>query len=245
MATCLGLLNGWLLRQRDGAPRPRCACFAPSARAVCVAAVLSVLGACTPVPARQVGDAETQEQEPPADTDLFSYDPDARALRIGALVPDRELRDEDGRVFRLSLLRDRVVVLTFFADADIDGLDSEILARLAQIEGALTPALAGDVMLVALLVDASAEAPALLRSHAAMASRTDVRWMFARASPAATAALVAAFGVVIWESPDGAVEHTFNTVVIDRSGRLVDQFPGLDTWSAMDVVAAASLAAGH
>ena len=69
--------------------------------------------------------------------------------------------------------------------------------------------------------------------------------MFARASPHATATLVAAFGVVIWESPDGAVEHTFNTVVIDRSGRLVDQFPGLDTWSPMDVVAAASLAAGH
>lgn len=202
-------------------------------------------GACTPVPARRVADGKTEEQEPAADTDLFSYDPDARVLPIGALVPDHELRDAEGRVLRLSLLRDRVVVMTFFADADIDGLDSEILARFAQIAGALNPPLARDVMLVTLLVDASAGAPALLRSHATMASRTDVRWMFVRAAPPATAALVAAFGVVIWESPDGAVEHTFNTVVIDRNGRLVDQFPGLGTWSPMDVVAAASLAAGR
>ncbi len=209
-------------------------------------AILSTLaGACTPVPTRQAGNNETAQQEPPADTDLFSYDPDARALRIGALVPDHELRDDEGRVVRLSLLRVRVVMMTFVADADTDGLDSEILARFAQIESALNPTLAGDLTLVALLVDASAEAPALLRSYATMASRTDVRWTFARASPRATAALVAAFGVVIWESPDGAVEHTFNTVVIDRSGRFVDQFPGLETWSAMDVVAAASLAAGY
>lgn len=211
-----------------------------------MAAILSMLAAaCTAVPARHVGNGETEGQEPLAGSDLFSYDPAARALRIGELVPDRELRDEEGRVLRLSLLRDRVVVLTFFAAADTDGLDREILARFGQIERALNPALASDVMLVALLVDASAGAPALLRSYATMAPRTDVRWTFARASPHVTAALVAAFGVVIWESPDGAVEHTFNTVIIDRSGRLVDQFPGLDTWSAMDVVAAASLAAGH
>lgn len=222
------------------------ACLVNSARALCVMAILSMLaGACTPVPARQLGNHETEELEPSTDADLFSYDPDARALHIGDLVPDRELRDEEGRVIRLSLLRDRVVVMTFFADADTDGLDSEILARFAQIESALSPALAGDVMLVALLVHESAGAPALLHSYTTMASRSDVRWMFARASPPATAALVAAFGVVIWESPDGGVEHTFNTVIIDRSGRLVDQFPGLDTWSAMDVVAAASLAAGH
>jgi protein SCO1/2 len=217
----------------------------PRAQALFIAAILSMSGACTPIPARDVGNRDRENQEPTADTDLFSYDPDTRAVRIGEVVPDRELRDEEGRTVRLSQFRDRVVVMTFFADADTDGLDKEILVRFARVESALTPALARDVMLVALLVDASAAAPALLRSYAAMASRADVRWMFARASPHATAALVAAFGVVIWENPDGGVEHTFNTVIIDRGGRLVDQFPGLDTWSAMDVVAAASLAAGR
>ena len=214
-------------------------------RALCFIAMLSMLKSCTPVPARELGSRGAEELESTADTDLFSYDPDARALRIGEVVPDHELRDAEGRVVRLSELRDRVVVMTFFADADTDGLDSEILARYTHVESALHATLAGDVTLLALLIDETPGAPALLRSYAATPSRTDVRWMFARASPSATASLLAAFGLVIWKGRDGGVEHTFNTVVIDRSGRLVDQFPGLGEWSALDVIAAASLASGR
>ena len=66
-----------------------------------------------------------------------------------------------------------------------------------------------------------------------------------RAGPEPTALLATAFGVVIWKDIDDNIGHTLNTVVIDPHGRFSDRFPGLDSWSPIDVVAAASLAANR
>ena len=66
-----------------------------------------------------------------------------------------------------------------------------------------------------------------------------------RAGPEPTALLATAFRVVMWKDADGNIGHTFNTVVIDPRGRFFDRFPGLDSWSPIDVVAATNLAANR
>lgn len=214
-------------------------------RAACGAAAsiaAALLCACTPITTREVDPTDAARESAAVATDLFAYDPEARALSIGEPVPDFPLRGVTGDDLRLSDLRDRVVVMTFFAAGEGES-EGEILGRFAEIEQSLGTATAQVVHLVSVLIDESPRARSVLASRAVMATREEVRWTFVRASPDVTAAIVAAFGVVIWQEPSGNVAHTFNTVVIDRRGRFADQFPGFDGWSPMDVIASASLAA--
>jgi cytochrome oxidase Cu insertion factor (SCO1/SenC/PrrC family) len=207
----------------------------------CLVAAL-IAGACTPIPARDTSGAQDPDRARGKAAEMFGYDPGVRPLRIGEAVPDHVLLDAGGAPFALSSLRGHVIVLTFFA-AGADDADTEILARIARVQERLAPPAAGAIHLVSVLLDTSSSAADILRSHAAMASRTGVPWTFARADPAVTGALAGAFDVALWQAPDGRVRHTFNTVVIDRRGTLVDRFPGLDGWSANDLLAAAVAAA--
>jgi len=217
---------------------PRATCHA----AACLLAATVLLCACTPIPAREAGLGGAEGDA--SGTDLFAYDAEARALQLGERVPDYPLKDVSGGALRLPDFRDRVVIMTFFAAGE-DELDAEILIRFAEIEQSLGPAMATQVRLVSVLIDDSPQAQDLLRSHATAATREEVLWTFAWAAPDVTAAIAAAFGVVVWQTPEGDVAHTFNTVIIDRRGRFADQFPGFEGWSPMDVVASASVSAGR
>lgn len=206
----------------------------PSIAAAWLAAGAVVAGACAPIGVR--GDDQAADQAAPDDTGLFGYRPDARPLRIGELVPDFELIDGEGQRLRLSALRDRVVALTFFAAGEADEED-EILARFGELAATLHPTVARDARLVSVLLDDGERAAELLRARSRSMARPGPAWTFVRPTLGAGAAMSAAFGVVVWESAAGDVRHTFNTVIIDRRGRLADQFPGLDGWSAADLAA--------
>ena len=213
--------------------------------AVAALAVVSLIGdaGCAPIPPRSTGEEALAAPLPDADdADLFSYRPQARPLQLGDEVPRFELVDASGTRFELSGLRGRAVILTFFA-APLDPAGGiEVLARLDEIDAAMGARLADRVVLIAMLIDETAgAADHLLDAHSAAARNAPHR-RFARADPESTALLAAAFGVVFWKNADGSVGHTVSTFVIDPNGRYIDRFPGLDAWSAIDAVAAASLA---
>lgn len=211
--------------------------------AIVVAAALLSSGGCSPIPPRGASDDKLAAPLPAGDNaDLFAYRPDARQLEIGDEVPDFELRDAAGASFDLSALRGRVVVMTFFTGVDGSGDGDDVLARLSEVANALGPRLVDRVVLMPVLIDDSADADERLRGAAAAVRRNGARWLFTRADPEPTALLTTAFGVVIWKGADGNIAHTLTTVVIDPQGRFFDRFPGLDSWSAIDVVAAVSIA---
>ena len=210
--------------------------------AIVVVASLLPHAGCSPIPPRDTSDGELAAPLPDADNaDLFAYRPQARQLEIGDKVPDFELRDPTGASFDLSELRGRVVVMSFFSTAD----DPEILTRLGKVANALGSRLVDRVVLMPVLIADSGDAAEILRGAAISVPREGPRWTFAGADPEPTALLATAFGVVIWKNADSSLGHTLNTVVIDPRGRFFDRFPGLDSWSAIDVVAAASLAANR
>lgn len=197
-----------------------------------------MLAGCTPVPAAPA-DADPALQASAGDGDLFAHDPSDRPLDIGETVPDFALFDARGQPLQLSQMRGAVAVVSFFAADDLRG-DGGLVSRLGRLQEVLVPPLADDTFLVAVLLDASPQATELLRARAA---ETSLTWV--HAARGTTAAMATAFGVALWESADGALRHTFSTVVVDRRGRVADRFPGLDGWSATDLAAAVALAAGH
>ncbi|MGD8331563.1 MAG: hypothetical protein PVJ49_19175 [Acidobacteriota bacterium] len=201
---------------------------------------LLLLTACTPISERATDAA--QDSSPASDAssgDAFAYRPDIHPVRIGEAVPDFTMIDAAGRPHALRELRGRVVVMTVFT-APGGAEDAEILDRAATIEARLAARLAAEVTLVTLLLDPSSNDRAALRTVAARATRDDVTWIVAAADPGALPAIAGALQIALWQAADGELGHSFNTVIIDRDGRLADRFPGLDGWSSMDVIAAAS-----
>ena len=212
---------------------------------IVVSSLLSQAG-CSPIPPRDTSDGELAAPLPDVDdADLFAYRPEARQLEIGDEVPDFELLDPIGASLGLSELRGRVVVMSFFTAADDPEGGREVLARLGEVANALGSRLVDRVVLMPVLIADSDDAAARLSAASASVPQDRPRWLFVRAGPEPTALLTTAFGVVIWKNADGSLGHTLNTVVIDPHGRFFDRFPGLDSWSPIDVVAAASLAANR
>lgn len=210
---------------------------------VTAAAGLLVLSACTPIDGRATDAAQDPSPSPDATPgDAFAYRPEHHPVRIGEAVPDFTMVDDAGRPRALHQLRGKVVVMTVFA-APGDAEDAEILHRAATIEARLAPRLAAEITLVTLLFDPTADDRAALQEVAGRASRDDVAWIVAAVDPGALPEIAGALQIALWQAADGEVGHTFNTVIIDRNGRLADRFPGLDGWSPMDVIAAASEAA--
>jgi len=203
------------------------------------AAGLLALVACTPIGERA---ADSSPEPGAASDDAFSYRSDVRPVRIGEPVPDFAMIDSLGNERALRALRGKVVVMTAFA-APGGAEDAEIIDRVATIESRLAPRLAAEVTLVTLLLAPSADDRDALREVAGRATRNEVAWIAAAADPRELPAIAGALQIALWQAADGSVGHTFNTVVIDRDGRLVDRFPGLDDWSAIDVIAAVSDAA--
>lgn len=216
-----------------------------------VAATVALLAlanpGCTPVSLPDV-DRSTDETA----SEPLAYDPAARPLRVGEYAPDLELIDVDGRPVRLSETRDAVLVVTFYA-ADPRG--NEMLARIRAVDAALVDRLAAVTRVLAVLLEPGGAAswapevpgapgaPGRLRADADRFADTRTAWTFARPAAGATAALTGAFGIGLWESGSGDVQHTFNTTVLDRHGRLSDRFPGLAGWTVGDLIAAIDAAA--
>jgi protein SCO1/2 len=210
-----------------------------------VAAGLLLLIACAPIGERTTDAAEGPSRAPDADPDdAFAYRSDVRPVSIGEVIPDFAMIDVTGRPRTLHELRGKVVVMTVFA-APGDVEDAEILDRATTIEARLAPRLAAEVTLVTLLLDPSTDDRSALRAVVERATRDDVAWIVAAADPGALSAIAGALQIALWQAADGGVGHTFNTVIIDRDGRLADRFPGLDGWSSVDVIAAASAIAQH
>ena len=237
-----------IFRLKTGNPR------GPGVLVLAGVLVVTASPACTPVGQRSGGGDSgppapdvplTATPDPGAARErLFQFRPNTSPLEIGMVVPDIELRDHKDQGLHLSELRGVTVVLTFFETRSPEpSLCPELIARLSELGEMLSLERRGRIHLLAISVDPTHDTGTVMSTYAAARGIRTEGWTLASSDPDAVTDFAARLGVVLWERADGTVGHTLNTVVIDRRGRFVDQFPGTSGWSTSDLLAAATAAA--
>ena len=89
---------------------------------------------------------------------------------------------------------------------------------------------AGDraaVQLVSITLDPEHDTPAVLRAWASARRIEAQGWSFATGPAADVDAVVRAYGVGSVRQPNGEIEHTVATFLIDRDGRIARRYLGL------------------
>ena len=145
----------------------------------------------------------------------------------GDPAPDFALIDQDARPISLASLRGKAVLLDFVYTT-CPG-PCPILTGLHQkVRDGLSASDRARVQLVSISLDPEHDTPAELRAYAS-ARRIDTQgWSFATGPSADVDAVVRAYGVGKVRAPSGEIEHTVATFLIDRDGKIVRRYLGLD-----------------
>ena len=210
----------------------------------------SGISACTPIPER----GAAADGEAPAATDpaLGAVDRprplasglNVELLEIGSTVPEFVLRDQDGNFVSASAWRGKVVVLTFFETRSPQPtLCPELIDRLSELRELLLPERTSDFHLVGASVDPVRDTADTLAAWARDRGIGGDGWTIGAMDAETLTRVATRLGVALWQRADGSVGHTLNTIVVDRRGRFVDQFPGVSGWSITDLLAAVTAAA--
>jgi protein SCO1/2 len=158
------------------------------------------------------------------------------ALRPGEVVPETTLRDEQGRLRKLSEWRGRLLVATFiFTRCPLPAFCPALDKRFAELQALVKAdrALAAQVQLLSVSFDPDFDQPAVLRRHARVRGADPALWLFATGEAAEIDRLGAAIGLVVERSTaePAAITHNLRTAIIDRQGRLLEVLSGSD-WEA-------------
>jgi protein SCO1/2 len=148
-----------------------------------------------------------------------------RLSKIGP-APDFTLTTQDGRRLSLKDLQGNVVVVTFiFAScADTCPLLTAKLAALAQRLGTDR---GSPVRFVAITVDPERDTPEVLKAYGEGHGARAPAWAFVTGTPEEIRQVASRYGVYFKKTPQGDVDHTFLTSLIDRRGTLRVQYMGV------------------
>jgi protein SCO1 len=143
-------------------------------------------------------------------------------LQVGEPVPDFVMTGQDGKPFKLSELRGKVIALTFIYTRcpmpEFCPLMDRKFSDLAQHLGAF-PNRSKDIRLISLSFDAEHDTPEVLRKHAAMRGAVPPLWSYAVATHEELAKIDSRLGLFF--GPDGQeIAHNLCTAIIGPDGKL-------------------------
>jgi protein SCO1/2 len=143
----------------------------------------------------------------------------------GESAPDFALIDQDARPLSLAALRGKVVLLDFVYTR-CPGPCPILTGIHRKVRDDLSAADRARVQLVSITLDPEHDTPAVLREFAS-ARRIDPQgWSFATGPAADVDAVVRAYGVGSVRQPNGEIEHTVATFLIDRDGQIAKRYLG-------------------
>jgi protein SCO1/2 len=143
----------------------------------------------------------------------------------GARAPDFALVDQDGRPVSLAALRGRVVLLDFVYTSCrgpcpiLTGIHRHVRDGLSETQRAA-------VQLVSITLDPAHDTPAVLRAWADERRLETQGWSFATGATGDVDAVARAYGVGSVRQPNGEIEHTVATFLIDRDGNIARRYLG-------------------
>ena len=173
----------------------------------------------------------------------------ARMIEPGALVPDAEFTDQNGRPRRVSDWRGQTIAVTFvYTRCPLPDFCPQMDRHFVAVQQALKddPALAARVHLVSVSFDPDYDTPEVLRSHAKKLGVDPTQWSYVTGSRESVDPFAAAFGVSIMrdDKPLQEIVHNLRTPVIDREGRLSEVLGG-NEWTPQELLAAIRKADGR
>ncbi|MGH0036695.1 MAG: SCO family protein [Myxococcota bacterium] len=142
-------------------------------------------------------------------------------------APDFELVDQDGDAFGLAGLRGRAVLLDFVYTR-CPGPCPILTSLHVDVQRSLPEDLREAVHFVSISLDPAFDTPAVLGEYAGARGADLAGWSFLTGEPAAVQEVVRAYGVGSLRRPDGEIDHVVASFLIDREGRIVRRYLGLE-----------------
>lgn len=141
-------------------------------------------------------------------------------------APGFELVDQLGEPFALADLRGRAVLLDFIFTR-CPGPCPVLTGIHLDVQRGLEEGLRDRVHLVSVTLDPEHDTPEVLRRYAEQRGIDTSGWSLVTGAPSAVASVVADYGVGTVREPDGNIEHTVATFLIDPQGRIARRYLGL------------------
>jgi protein SCO1/2 len=141
-------------------------------------------------------------------------------------APEFALTSQDGETVTLADYKGKVVAVTFIFTSCADTCPL-LTDKMARVQDALGELFGRSVAFVSITVDPERDTPQVLKDYAAAYDANLSGWTFLTGTPDAIRDVERAYGVYAAKTPNGDVDHTFLTSIIDRHGNLRVQYLGV------------------
>ena len=153
-----------------------------------------------------------------------AHQEEQRLPTIG-VAPDFALTSQDGAEVTLGSLRGKVIAVAFIYTWCPD-ICPMLTDKMARVQNVLGPNFGSKVAFVSITIDPERDTPAALKAYAAAFDAELAGWSFLTGPPAAVREVAHQYGVAVVPGPDGQVDHTLLTTLIDRQGTMRVQYLG-------------------
>lgn len=141
-------------------------------------------------------------------------------------APPFALVSQDGNPVSLVGLRGKVVAVTFFYTGCPD-ICPLLIQKLVDVQDGLGEDFGSKIQFVSITLDPERDTQQLLKDYAAAWEAKTSGWSFLTGPPAVVQDVVHRYGVYAAKTPEGFIDHTLLTSIIDRRGILRVQYLGV------------------
>ena len=140
-------------------------------------------------------------------------------------APDFALTSQDGAEVTLAALRGKVVAVTFIY-ASCPDVCPMLTDKLARVQDELGSDFGSKIAFVSITTDPERDTPEVLKGYAEAFEANLAGWSFLTGEPAVVLDVARRYGVAVAKAPDGQVDHTMLTTLIDPQGTMRVQYLG-------------------
>src|SRR5262252_8168556 len=176
---------------------------------------------------------ENSTQEPMAarqleilDAATASLSRNVAALQVGQTVPDFTLINQNRDSITLSVLKGKVVAITFiYTRCPLPNFCFRASNNFAVLHRRFADRLGKDLVLLSITFDPDHDQPETLADYARTWTKDATGWHFLTGPSAEVNNLCRQFGVNSWQD-EGFLTHSLHTVIVDRQGRIAANLEG-------------------
>ena len=153
---------------------------------------------------------------------------------VNIVVADFKLTDQDGKIFRFTNARGKLVLVTFVFTTCPD-VCPLFTANFATIQRTLEEKKIIDYHLLTITTDPERDTAPVLKAYAERFKADFKNWSFLSGTRAELSKVWKMFGVNVTKTESGQVQHTSFTTLIDRHGKRRVDYYG-DKWREKEVM---------